>query len=86
MREHDWEEPPIGISIKNGIKVSQRGNLWKCRQCGAVIDWNGWPANPISDPHYEIPRLPQGNNRWSPVLSSYPRDCDLSIIKLIMES
>jgi hypothetical protein len=78
VREHEWEEP--GCDQKG-----QRGNLWKCRACGAVICWNGWPGDPKDDPHYETPPPPDGFNVFSSYLSGYPRDCDLALVRMLME-
>lgn len=92
LREHDWEEPAVGFSLRGTERVPRRGNLWKCRRCGAVVCWNGWPASPVTDPHYEVPRPPTPNssgtgyNRYSPVLESHPRDCDVAVARRVMNS
>jgi hypothetical protein len=84
VREHDWREPACGAD-------GHRGNIWKCRRCGACIVWNGWPGSPIDDPHYETPPPPTPVstrpgyfNTFSSYLDGHPRDCDLSLIRQVM--
>lgn len=77
MTEHEWED--LGPVYPGDAPI--RGRYWNCGRCGMRVRSNSRPR--MEDDHLCM-YGPNGSLRLHP--KRYPTDCDVSVVKKVMES